>query len=143
MRSKWIGISAVVAVAAGIIIYRRTSTPDVGHVAPAAAAATAAAPSTAAIGSVILVANLAEADEPCVCGKIIRSARAVGAKGIPVKEIDPEASPQLASSYKVLVSPAVLLLDGSGREVRRFEGESKDTLAALQTELERLPAKKP
>lgn len=138
MKSKLIGISAVVAIAVAVVVYKRTSSQDVGR-----APSTASAANASATSSVVLVANLAEADDPCVCGKIIRSVRAVGSKGIPVKEIDPEASPELASTYKVLVSPAVLVLDESGREVRRFEGESKDTLAAIQTELDRLPTKKP
>ncbi|MFK9743658.1 hypothetical protein ACJELQ_26855, partial [Escherichia coli] len=74
--------------------------------------------------SVVLVADLGEANAPCACGKIIRSVRSAGTKGIPVTEIDPEASPELASSYKARVSPAVIILDAAGKEVRRFEGES-------------------
>lgn len=141
MKPKWIGVAAVGVVAIGIVAYKR-STPAAAPVSKAAAASSMTV-STPAVGSVVLVANLAEADEPCVCGKIIRSVRAVARKGVPVKEIDPEKSPELASSYRVLVSPAVLLLDGNGREVRRFEGESKEVLADLQTELDRLPIKQP
>lgn len=135
-RGRWFGIAAVVLAVAAILAFKAKRPAQ-------AETPVAAAASSSAARSVVLVANLAEADEPCVCGKIIRSVRSAGTKGIPVKEIDPEESPELASKYKAIVSPAVIILDGSGKEVRRFEGESNDTLASLQSELDRLPSKTP
>lgn len=143
MKPKWSGIAAVVAIAVAIVAYK--SKGPSSHEAPKAEPAGAASvvASEPAAASVVLVADLAEANDPCVCGKIIRSVRAVAARGIATKEIDPEESPEAAAKYKARVAPAVLILDGSGNEIRRFEGESKETLTALQTELDRLPAKSP
>lgn len=143
MKPKWSGIAAVAAIAIAIVAYKSNRSPT--HEAPKAepAAAAPVVSSTPAAASVVLVADLGEANDPCVCGKIIRSVRAVAAKGIATKEIDPEESPEAAATYKARVAPAVLILDGSGNEIRRFEGESKETLAALQAELDRLPAKAP
>lgn len=139
LKAKWIGISAVVLGAVGIVGYRST----IESIAAKAPSSPPPMASAAAGRSIVLVADLGEADAPCVCGKIIRSVRSAGAKGIPVKEIDPEKSPELASSYRARMSPTVILLDGNGKEVRRFEGESNDTLASLESELSRLRSRTP
>lgn len=93
--------------------------------------------------SVLLFADLSEAGASCGCGQIIRAVRAAQARGVPTKEADPRKdSSDLARRYKVLVSPAVLLLDGGGREVRRYEGESAEIIRALTADLDKIPAKK-
>ena len=91
--------------------------------------------------TVLLYANMGEADEPCVCGQIIRTVRAAAGKGVRVHEIDTrDKDKQAATSqqYKIMVSPAVLILDATDKETRRFEGESSDTLKALNSELDQI-----
>lgn len=136
VKAKWIGIAAVVAIAVGIVAFKSSNRPDTAQVGSAAAPAPGGS-------SIVLVADLGEANDPCVCGKIIRSVRSAGTKSVPVKEIDPEKSPELASRYKALVSPVVIILDGNGKEVRRYEGESSDTFASIQSALDHLPSKAP
>lgn len=141
VKARWIGIAAVLAIAVGIAAYKSSNRRDMAK-ADSAQVGAAAAPAPGG-SSVVLVADLGEANDPCVCGKIIRSVRSAGAKGVPVKEVDPEKSPELASTYKALVSPVVIILDGNGKEVRRFEGESNDTFASIQSALDHLPSKTP
>ena len=98
----------------------------------------AAGSTTSSAKSVLLFANLREADEDCVCGEVIRAVRAAAARGIKTREVNvfntDEAS-AVSQKYHVLVSPAVLFLDGSGKEVSRLEGESKKMLADVKAVL--------
>jgi len=94
-----------------------------------------AAPAT----NVLLVANLGEADEPCVCGKMIRSVRAAASHGVKVREVDMRNEAEeakVARGYRILVAPTVLFLDDTGKEVSRFEGESKETFDGVQATLD-------
>lgn len=98
-------------------------------------------PSAAPATNVLIVADLGEADEPCVCGEVIRAVRAAAAGGIKVREVDARNAQDkrvVAREYRILVSPAILFLDDRGREVSRVEGESRDAVRAVRTGLAQL-----
>ncbi|HEY0712488.1 MAG TPA: hypothetical protein VGF45_07430 [Polyangia bacterium] len=137
MKLRSAGVIGVLAIAASIVVYKTksSSTGSAGRVASVS--------SKASRPTVVLIADMREAEDPCVCGQIIRSVRSAAARGIPTTEIDPAESPQLASTYNARVAPAVLLFDASGNEMRRFEGESAETMVALQAALEQLSPKSP
>lgn len=102
-----------------------------------------APPPIADAASVVLVGDLAEADEPCVCGQYIRAVRALARRGMPTTEVDPATAPAEAARYRVSAIPAVIIFDARGTELRRFEGESARTLAAMQAQLAALPERSP
>lgn len=105
-------------------------TPSAGSAAPNAANTT-----------VLLYANMGEDHDECVCGQMIRAVRAAAGKGVKVREVDTrDKNKQAAVSkkYKIMVAPAVLFLDAKGKVTRRFEGESSDTMKALDSALGRL-----
>lgn len=120
---KWIGIAVIVAVAAMIIAYK-----SIGSSESATSNADGNSP------RVLLFANLGEADDACPCGDIIRAVRGASAKGIATRENDDA----LGRDHKVIVEPTVILLDASGHEQARFEGESRATKDRLVAELSRL-----
>jgi hypothetical protein len=94
--------------------------------------------------SVLLLANMAEAEDSCGCGDIIRSVRAAAATGVRTREVDArnrDEATQVVSKYQLTVEPTVILLDDAEGEVRRFEGESNGTVQALKVELDRLAAR--
>lgn len=104
----------------------------------------AAANSAAKVATVVLVANMEEADETCGCGQMIRAVRSAGAKGLSTREVDTRNKADLAAAtkaYHIVVQPSVVMVDGSDHEVRRYEGESKDTIGKLMTDLESLVKK--
>ena len=91
--------------------------------------------------SVLLLANLREADEACRCGDIIRAVRAAAARGVKTREVDTfnrDEAAKVSQKYRVLVSPTVLFLDGAGKEVSRLQGESEKTLADVKTALSKM-----
>lgn len=94
-------------------------------------------PASAKRGSVVLVADLREADDDCPCGEIIRLVRAAKARGVTVREVPPSDT-AVAKQYGVTLAPTVLVLDASGKVVERHEGESSDTVAAIKASLDRL-----
>jgi hypothetical protein len=110
---------------------------------PTASARTAAsAPPKATDATVLLFANMGEADDQDDgCGQIIQAVRSAAAKGVKTREVDTrnkDKKAEVSRQYKIAVSPAVLFLDPSEKETRRFEGESSDTVKALKLELDRL-----
>ena len=108
---------------------------------PGMGSATPIANTKVAASSVLLVANLGEADEACSCGDIIRAVRASAAKGVKAREIDTrnkEEKAKVGQQYRLVVVPAVLFLDDGGKEVTRYEGESSDTLKSVQAGLDQL-----
>lgn len=107
----------------------------------ASPAASAALP-LAAGATVVLVANLGEAEDNCGCGEIIRGVRAAAKKGVSTKEIDTRTNKDEAKKYRVSVVPAVVFLDSSGKELRRYEGESEDTMKNMQVDLDALASAK-
>ena len=87
----------------------------------------------------LLVADLSEADEEGdACAQIIQTVRAVGKRGISVQEFNRDSKSPLISRYRILSIPTVLVLDHKGEVVSRYEGESRQTLASIRSELENL-----
>lgn len=86
--------------------------------------------------AILLVADLSEANETNdVCADIIHAVRDAAQHGIVVKEVMPDGGSELLKRYHILTAPTVVILDQRGDEEARFEGESKDTLAAIQARL--------
>ena len=108
-----------------------TVAAPVGSAVPAAVATT-----------VVLVADLGEADEKCGCGEIIQAVRAAAKRGVNTKEIDTRTSKDDAKKYRVLVVPSVVFLDASGNELRRYEGESGDGIKKLKADLDSVASAK-
>lgn len=135
---RTLGIFIVIALTAVAIVGCRAAEPSrEGTPAPAASNAAIVAGS-----SVVIVANMAEADEECGCGQIIRAVRATASKGVATKEIDTRSDKDGAKKYRALVVPTVLVLDPSGAEVRRWEGESGDTIKNMRADLDVLASTK-
>ena len=121
---KWIGIAFVAAAVVAIIIIKSTGGP------------TATASTSPGAPRVLLFANLGEAEDDCGCGHIIRTVRSAQKRGVPTRENDEE----LSKKYRVTTEPTVLILDTNGAEQQRFEGESKNTIQTLKTEIAKLPS---
>ena len=122
---------AVLLAAAGLILWRTTRT--------AASNPHDSAQRQASLRpTVVLFADLREADEIPGCGEIIKAVRDAATRGIPTRELDTNHDAKKASEYKLLVAPSVVILDTTGREIGRFEGESRDTIASLTQAINRL-----
>ena len=137
-----IAVLAVVVVAAGTIAVIKSRQ----HRAPApetsrpivTSKAVAAAPS-APTNSVLLFANLSEAGEgEDGCAIIIRTVRSARAHGVSVTEYNSGSSPDVRKQHRVVVEPTVIVLDSSGREVARHEGEDAATISAIRADIERV-----
>lgn len=110
---------------------------------PAASTATPASATPQAVTTtVLLYANMAEADDQDDgCGQIIQSVRAAAAKGVKAREVDTrdkDKKAEVSKQYKITVAPTVLFLDSGDKETRRFEGESGDVVKTLKSELDQL-----
>lgn len=104
-----------------------------------AVAATTAARARPA--TVVMAINLGEEDEEGGCGDVIHAVRAAAQKGVRTREIDTrnKADLEVASkTYRIMVQPTVILLDAADKEVRRYEGESRDTITALKADLNQM-----
>ena len=124
MIAKRIAGIIVLLAAAGLIFWRTTRTPASnphGSVQRQAARRP----------TLVLFADLSEADEIPGCGEIIKAVRDAATRGIPIRELDANHDAKKASEYKLLVAPSVLILDTAGKEIGRFEGESRDTITSL------------
>lgn len=132
MKVRWLGVGLVaVLVVCTLLLKSRTR-----H--------TVTSPTASGTPAVILVADLREADDPHdPCADIIRAARQAAKRGVNVVELSPDAKSDLLSRYRVLTVPTVLLLDESGKEIGRFEGEDAATVKAVQTRLSALPGSTP
>jgi hypothetical protein len=97
--------------------------------------------SASAAASVLLFADASEAESSCGCGQIIRTVREARERGVVVREVSPDNPGDVAKRYKITVAPTVLMLDGNGEAMARHEGESKETVAAVVTDLDRLAKK--
>ncbi len=126
MNAKILG-AIVVALVAATIIGAKATRQRPGQAADGARAASP---------SVVLVADLREADSQCGCGEIIRRVREAKARGVDVQELGP--TDPAAARLGVTVAPTVLVLGADGRVVARREGESRDVLAAISADLSRL-----
>ena len=94
--------------------------------------------------TVVMAINLGEEDEAGGCGDVIHAVRAASKSGVRTHEIDTrnKADMEAASKkYRIVVQPTVVLLDDADNEVRRYEGESKDTIAALEADLNQMAGK--
>lgn len=87
----------------------------------------------------MLYVDLGEVDEAEGCGAIIRAVRRAGKSGMVTEEIDVRIA-EPPTKYRLLVAPAVLILDAAGQEVGRFEGESPTTIRAIEAALGKLTA---
>jgi hypothetical protein len=130
MTGKRIGLLAIALVASGIVVYKAALTGSSSF--DVSFARDDRSP------SVLLIADPRQAKETCGCGEIFRLIRAAGSRGLPIREIAPEANGAAVRKYRVVVSPTVLILDESGAEVARYEGEDGRTIEAIRTDLERL-----
>ncbi len=113
---------AVLLAAAGLILWRSTR-------APASSPRDSVQHPSTRPARVVLFADLREADEIPGCGEIIKAVREAATRGVATRELDANRDAAKARDYKLLVAPSVLIFDTAGREVGRFEGESKDTIA--------------
>lgn len=135
MRRRWLGLVVIVALA-GVVLTakaRRSSSTLV----PIASV------SSRADARILLFADPGEAKASCGCGEVFRSVRAAAARGVTIQEIAPRQNVSVAREHRVTVEPTVLMLDGQGHELRRYEGESTETLAAIRADLERLVGSTP
>ena len=135
MLAKRIALAVVVLAVAGIIAVKVGSRAGSPPVAPAGADLHAAASTDRP--SVVLVADMREADTECGCGQIIRRVQAAKARGVVVKEVAPDDA-EAGRRYGVTVVPSVVFLDPQGQVVARREGESSETMAAVSADLSRL-----
>ncbi len=87
---------------------------------------------------VLLVADLSEADSADACGEIIHSVRAARERGIQVQELPPDSGSDMLRRYHILTTPTVLILDRSGQVVLRFEGEDRETVVSIRSQLAQL-----
>ena len=128
MKRKWIGLAAVLVIAGAIIGYK-------AYVSQKSPAST----SRADIPRVLLVAELSEADATGdSCAEIIHLMRSARDPGIAVQELEPNSKSDLLTRCHVLTIPTVLIMDGNGQVVSRFEGEGRDTVKAVRARLEQL-----
>lgn len=124
MKVKWSGIVVVVVIVTAIVFHNVYIKNE---------AVTGAGSPT-----VLLVADLSEADSTDACADIIRAVRAAGERGIQVQELSPDSKSAILHQYRVLTIPTVLILDRGGQVVSRFEGENRQTVTAVRNQLEQL-----
>lgn len=135
MKPRWLPVLVVVLVAGAIVAYKQLwqdPRERSSRVTPQSAVVSGP--------SVLLFADPDEADSDDPCAEIFRLVRRAGAQGVRVHEFAPERATEAARQHRVTVEPTVLILDASGREVARHEGESSETIAAIRSSLERLHA---
>lgn len=130
-----VAILIVVVVAVAVVLgvkYRQQRQPSSG---PAGRGIAATTPARA---SVLLFADLREAEGDDRCALIIRTVRSARQRGVAVTEYDAGSSPEVRKKYRVVVDPTVILLDVNGREIARHQGEDARTIAAIRADIERV-----
>lgn len=135
-----IAILALVILAVGAIVALKYRDQRQGvATTPAQPAITAAPPPEPARASMLLFADLSEANETKdACGIIIQTVRSARERGIVVTEYNSGSAPDVRKQHRVVVEPTVIVLDPSGREIARHEGEDAETVSAIRTEIERV-----
>lgn len=129
MKKNWLAVTAVAIIAVGIVAYKQRI-----RMPPAAFGTPKGTAKNGTGLSLVLIADPRQASESDGCGAIFRMVRAAAARGVPVREISPEAEPSLVSRYHIVVLPSVLLLEnGSAR--RLYEGESPETVESIRAEI--------
>lgn len=86
----------------------------------------------------MLFIDLSESTEVKGCGEIIGAVRQAARRGVPTEEVDVRDPGDRAKKYRLLVAPTVLIVDAGGHEQGRFEGESPETVRAIQAALSHL-----
>ena len=124
MKVRWPGLALVVVLVIGILFVKNRTHQN-------------AVPATVKrIPSVILIADPNEADgSDDGCAVMFRAVRHAAKRGVAVAEVAPNSNPDLLRRYHVLTVPTVLLLDKTGKEITRFEGEDVTTVKAVQNRL--------
>ena len=125
MKVKWSGIVAVALVVIAITAHKV-------HTKHATVTGAEGLP------RVLLVADLSEADSTDACAEIIGSVREARQRGVSVQELSPDSKSEMLRRYRVLTIPTVLILDRGGQVVLRFEGEDRQTVGAVRTQLAQL-----
>jgi len=127
MKVSWLGVSLVAVLAVCVLLLKSGTRHNT------------ASKTVNSTPAVILVADFREADDPNDrCSVIIHAVRDASKRGIQVAELSSDSQSDLLHRYRVLTVPTVLLLDDSGREIGRFEGEDAATVVAIQSRLSAL-----
>ena len=129
MKKNWLAVTTVAVIALAIVAYKQwvqAPTPVRNTTARIAKSGTSL--------SLLLVADPTEADESDGCGQIIRMVRTAGARGIPLRELAPHADPVTTSRYRIVVSPTDLVM-ADGKVLKRYEGESPETVGSIRAEM--------
>lgn len=124
MKVRWLGVGLVAVLVVCALLLKSRTPHNVSY--------------TTASGTpaVVLVADLREANDTDEgCAAIIRAVRQASKRGVNVAELSPDSNFNLLRRYRVLTVPTVLLLDKTGKEIGRFEGEDATTVKAVQTRL--------
>jgi hypothetical protein len=126
---KTLALIAILAAAAGLIVYKVSAGGEATAPTPQVAQATAGP-------RVLMYVDLGEINEEHGCGEIIHLVRDAATHGVAIRENDDA----LGKAHRVTVSPTVVILDAQGQEEARYEGESQKTVDALRAHLSRLQA---
>ena len=138
MKRPWIGVLVLGLLIGGVVVAKSMRSEPAP---PAASSRTTAG--AQGQPQVLLFADPKEAEESCGCGEIFRAVQASSTRGVRTQVVDPERERDLVRQYRVRVAPTVIFADETGREVSRHEGESSETIAALQADLDRLAGGRP
>jgi len=131
MKIRWSGLAAVMVLVVIVLVAKNRMHHNSSF------------PVATASPSVILVADLREADDPHDrCADIIRAVRNAANRGVSVLELPPESNSEVLRRYHVLTVPTVLVLDSSAHELKRFEGEEPATVSEVQNTMARLSGPK-
>jgi hypothetical protein len=131
MRVRWLGVGQVAVLVVCTLLLKGRARQNAGFLTESGSPA------------IILVADLREANDlNDRCADIIRAVREASKRGVHVAELQADSHSDLLRRYHVLTVP-VLLLDGSGKEIGRFEGEDSNTVKSVQTRLAALGGTKP
>lgn len=124
MKVRWPGVALVALLVVGTLLLKNRTRHDIP-------------PATLkGIPSVILVADPSEAnDSNDGCAVMFRAVRQAAKRGVAVAELAPNSNSSFLQQYRVLTVPTVLVLDKTGHEISRFEGEDAATVKAVQTRL--------
>lgn len=124
MNRKWVGLAAVALLVGGVLAVKQGErSPD------ASAAAATDAP------QVLLLADMSEAGGADGCARIIKAVQSAEQRHVRVAQFEPGDTSPLLTRYRVLVSPTVLLIAPDGKVSARFEGESPEIIAAVESRL--------
>ena len=130
MTKRWFPVLAIALIAVALVSYKQLTK------VPSATSTSFRQSAEKRSGlSLLLVADPREASESDGCGQIVRMVRAAGVRGIALRELSPGAAPQIDSRYRVVVSPTVLVLQ-DGKVLKRYQGESPETVQSVRAELQ-------